>query len=110
MKYWNNINRSGLRRVRGIGVSTFLLRWVAYCCFNMFPANSRVGIIVGPRMELAIDLIDRFKALFDKIAPGLFDGSKSTEAIINHNITVSAFPVIPLANSKRFGLSEDVGD
>jgi hypothetical protein len=40
---------------------------------------------------LAIDLIDRFKALFDKIAPGLFDGSKSTEAVVN-SIVVSAFP------------------
>jgi hypothetical protein len=40
---------------------------------------------------LAEDLIARVKGLFDKIAPGLYDRTKSTEAIIN-NVTVSAFP------------------
>ena len=75
-----------IKKSRGIGVSTFLLRWVAYCCFNKFPANSRVGIIVGPRMELAIDLIDRFKALFDKIAPGLFDRQQEHRG--NHKQTL----------------------
>lgn len=80
-----------IKKSRGIGVSEFILRWIAYCCFNVFPPGSRVCVIVGPRQLLAEDLILRFKRLFDKIAPGLFDRSKSTEAIIN-GITISAFP------------------
>ena len=80
-----------IKKARGIGVTEFSLRWLAYCCFNVFPPGSRVCIIVGPRQCLAEDLIARFKGLFDEIAPGLFDRTKSTEAIINQ-VTVSAFP------------------
>ena len=80
-----------VKKARGIGVSEYLLRWIAYCCFNVFPAGSRVCIIVGSRISLAEDLIARLKGLFDIIAPGLFDRTKSTEAVIN-NVTISAFP------------------
>ena len=80
-----------IKKSRGIGVSEFLLRWIAFCCFNVFPPGNRVCIIVGSRISLAEDLISRAKGLFDKIAPGLYDRTKSTEAIIN-NVTVSAFP------------------
>lgn len=80
-----------VKKARGIGVSEYLLRWIAYCCFNVFPAGSRVCIIVGNRISLAEDLVARLKGLFDKIAPGLYDRTKSTEAIIN-NVIVSCFP------------------
>jgi hypothetical protein len=80
-----------IKKARGIGVSEFILRWIAYCSFNVFPAGSRVCIIVGNRISLAEDLIARLKGLFDKVAPGLYDRTKSTEAIIN-NVVVSAFP------------------
>lgn len=80
-----------IKKSRGIGVSEFILRWIAFCCFNVFPSGSRVCVVVGPRQLLAEDLILRFKRLFDKIAPGLFDRSKSTEAIIN-GVNISAFP------------------
>ena len=50
---------------RGIGVTTFLLRYIAWCCVCGFiPQNSRVCIITGPRIDLAEDLIARFKGLF----------------------------------------------
>jgi hypothetical protein len=80
-----------IKKARGIGVSEFILRWIAYCCFNVFPAGSRVCIIVGNRISLAEDLIARLKGLFDKVAPGLYDRTNSTEAVIN-NVVVSAFP------------------
>ena len=72
-----------IKKARGIGVSEIILRWIAFCCFNVFPPGSRVCIIVGNRISLAEDLIARLKGLFDKIAPGLYDRTKSTEAIIN---------------------------
>jgi hypothetical protein len=52
---------------RGIGCSEFLLRYIAWLCLSYFPTNSRVCFIVGPRIDLAEDLIARFKGLFDKI-------------------------------------------
>ena len=50
---------------RGIGVTTFLLRYIAWCCIgNILLPNDRVCIITGPRIDLAEDLIARFKDLF----------------------------------------------
>jgi hypothetical protein len=60
---------------RGIGVTEYLLRYIAYNCITGgFPTGSRVCIITGPRIDLAEDLIsNRFKGLFLKVAPKLFD-------------------------------------
>lgn len=80
-----------IKKSRGIGVSEFLLRWIAFNCFNNYPPNSRVFFTVGPRQNLAEDLIDRFKGLFDNIAPNLFDRTKSTEAVVN-DVTITAMP------------------
>ena len=50
---------------RGIGVTTFLLRYIAWCCLvESYFTNARVCIITGPRIDLAEDLIARFKGLF----------------------------------------------
>jgi hypothetical protein len=52
---------------RGIGVTEFLLRYIAWCCIEgKFSFGSRVCIITGPRIDLAEDLIARFKGLFEK--------------------------------------------
>jgi hypothetical protein len=77
---------------RGIGCSEFLLRYIAWCCVcREFSANSRVCIITGPRLDLAEDLIARFKGLF--IKEMLFQSNKtaSTVAYLN-GVRVEAFP------------------
>jgi hypothetical protein len=52
---------------RGIGVTEFLLRYIAWCCvIKKIIANSRVCIVTGPRIDLAEDLIARFKGLFSQ--------------------------------------------
>jgi late competence protein required for DNA uptake (superfamily II DNA/RNA helicase) len=66
---------------RGIGVTEFLLRYVAWCCLrDKFVPNSRVCIITGPRIDLAEDLIVRFKGLFQNNFSGrnYLDGIQST--------------------------------
>jgi hypothetical protein len=84
--------RIWIKKSRGIGCSEFILRYLAYnCVTGIFPPGSRVCIIVGPRIELAQDLINRFKGLFSKVAPKLFDRTASTTAIIN-GVKVEAFP------------------
>jgi hypothetical protein len=50
-----------IKKSRGLGVTEFLLRYVAYYCTSgKFTANSRVCIVTGPRIDLAEDLIARF--------------------------------------------------
>jgi hypothetical protein len=76
---------------RGIGVTTFLLRYIVWCCLgNIFPNNSRVCIITGPRLDLAEDLIARFKGLFSDLL-SLNDRTQSTVAFLN-GVKVEAFP------------------
>ena len=53
-----------IKKSRGIGVTEFLLRYIAWSCYSSFSANSRVCIVTGPRIDLAEDLIARFKRLF----------------------------------------------
>jgi hypothetical protein len=48
---------------RGIGVTTFFLYWIAYCC-TKFQPNDRVCIIVDPRIDSAEDLITGLNGLF----------------------------------------------
>jgi hypothetical protein len=76
------------KKSRGLGVTEFLLRYIAYCCTSgKFAANSRVCIVTGPRIDLAEDLIARFKALFGNQK----DRTQSTVAIVN-GVKVEAFP------------------
>jgi hypothetical protein len=93
---WNFLNehkRIWIKKSRGIGVTEYLLRWVGYHCLTGgFPPGSRVCIVTGPRIDLAEDLIsNRFKGLFAKVAPNLFDKTRSTVAILN-SIKVEGFP------------------
>jgi hypothetical protein len=78
-----------IKKSRGLGVSEFMLRYIAYCCTSgKFTANSRVCIVVGPRIDSAEDLIARFKGLFGNLQK---DRTQSTVAIIN-GVKVEAFP------------------
>jgi hypothetical protein len=81
-----------IKKSRGIGVSEFLLRYLAYQIMTgEYPPGSRACLIVGPRIDLAEDLCDRFKGLFRKNFPNLFDKTRSTLALLN-GVKVEAFP------------------
>jgi hypothetical protein len=79
-----------IKKSRGIGVTEFLLRYIAWSCYSSFSANSRVCIVTGPRIDLAEDLIDRFKGLFRQNFLAN-DRTASTVAIVN-GVKVEAFP------------------
>jgi hypothetical protein len=83
-----------IKKSRGIGVTEFLLRYIAWCCYNRYPANSRVCVVTGPRIDLAEDLIARFKGLFREIF-AQNDRTQSTVAIVN-GVKVEAFHHIML--------------
>jgi hypothetical protein len=78
---------------RGIGLSSFMLRYIAWCCVSgVYSPNDRACVVVGPRLDLAEDLIARFKSLFTKTAyTQSFDRTASTVAFVN-GVSVEAFP------------------
>jgi hypothetical protein len=82
---------------RGIGCSEFLLRYIAWCCISgkiAGSAISRVCFIVGPRIDLAEDLIARFKSLLLGKNPQKSDFSDRTQSTVAYlnGVRVEAFP------------------
>ena len=57
-----------IKKATGLGVTEFMLRYMAWLCFQkegqFVPSGSQMCIVTGPRIELAITLIDRMKRLF----------------------------------------------
>ena len=82
-----------VKKSRGLGVTEFLLRYAAWNCLNgTLSQHSRVCIVTGPRLDLAEDLIARFKGLFSKIAESaISDRTQSTIAYLN-GVKIEAFP------------------
>jgi late competence protein required for DNA uptake (superfamily II DNA/RNA helicase) len=87
-----NYRHIWIKKSRGLGVTEFLLRYVAWCCTSgKIFQNSRVFIITGPRIDLAEDLIARFKGLFREENSSLNDRTQSSVAFLN-GVKVEAFP------------------
>jgi hypothetical protein len=56
------------KKATGLGVTEFMLRYMARLCLaTKSPKDSQMCIVTGPRIELAITLIDRMKGLFQNI-------------------------------------------
>jgi hypothetical protein len=54
-----------IKKATGLGVTEFMLRYMAWLCFtSRNKTGGQMCIVTGPRIELAITLIDRMKGLF----------------------------------------------
>ena len=54
-----------IKKATGLGMSEFMLRFMAWLCLkDNALAGSQMCIVTGPRIDLAIGLIDRMKRLF----------------------------------------------
>ena len=54
-----------IKKATGLGISEFMLRFMAWLCLkDNALAGSQMCIVTGPRIDLAIALIDRMKKLF----------------------------------------------
>jgi len=84
-----NHKRIAILKARDIGITTFLVRYITWCCLNRYEPKSRVLILTGPRIQLSQDLIARFKALFS--SPFQLPETEKTVAIIN-NVRLEALP------------------
>jgi hypothetical protein len=86
-----------IKKSRGIGCTEFLLRYLLYSCVTgKLGKNNRACIVTGPRIDLAIDLISRFKGLilsspFASSDPNDRTQNTMTMVMIN-TIRVEAFP------------------
>jgi hypothetical protein len=54
-----------IKKATGLGISEFMLRFMAWLCLkDNALSGSQMCIVTGPRIDLAIALIDRMKGLF----------------------------------------------
>jgi aromatic ring-cleaving dioxygenase len=82
-----------IKKATGLGISEFMLRFMAWLCLKGNSlSGSQMCIVTGPRIDLAIALIDRMKKLFagSKSLTTLFD---TKETVIELNgVKIEAFP------------------
>jgi hypothetical protein len=56
-----------IKKATGLGISEFMLRFMAWLCLkDNALSGSQMCIVTGPRIDLAIALIDRTKKLFSR--------------------------------------------
>jgi hypothetical protein len=85
-----NFKHVWIKKATGLGISEFYLRFIAWLCLkDNALAGSQICIVTGPRIELAIALIDRMKRLFTN--SGVTFGTKETVIQLN-GVKIEAFP------------------
>jgi hypothetical protein len=96
-----------IKKATGLGISEFMLRFMAWLCLkDNALSRSQMCIATGPRIDLAITLIDRMKRLF--AAGGSSSKSLATtitfdtkETVIELNgVKIEAFPSHHLCNER----------
>lgn len=81
-----------IKKATGLGVTEFMLRYMAWLCFaGSNQQNSQMCIVTGPRIELAITLIDRMKRLFSLHQTTVSFDSKQTVIELN-GVHIEAYP------------------
>jgi late competence protein required for DNA uptake (superfamily II DNA/RNA helicase) len=85
-----------IKKATGLGISEFMLRFMAWLCLkDNALSGSQMCIVTGPRIDLAIALIDRMKKLFaGNSSKGLISTTFDTkETVIElNNLKIEAFP------------------
>jgi late competence protein required for DNA uptake (superfamily II DNA/RNA helicase) len=82
-----------IKKATCLGVSEFMLRFMAWLCLrDNALTGSQMCIVTGPRIDLAIALIDRMKKLFAS-SKGIAATFDTKETVIELNgVKVEAFP------------------
>ena len=80
-----------IKKATGLGISELLLRYMAWLCVKDDRLRgSQMCIVTGPRIDLAITLIDRMKRLFKETTGLEFD---TRETVIELNgVHIEAYP------------------
>jgi hypothetical protein len=82
-----------IKKATGLGVSEFMLRFMTWLCLrDNALSGSQMCIVTGPRIDLAIALIDRMKKLFAS-TKGIAAAFDTKETVIELNgVKIEAFP------------------
>jgi hypothetical protein len=83
-----------IKKATGLGISEFMLRFMAWLCLkDNALSGSQMCIVTGPRIDLAIALIDRMKKLFaGSSSKGLASFDTKETVIELNNVKIEAFP------------------
>jgi hypothetical protein len=84
-----------IKKATGLGISEFMLRFMAWLCLkDNALSGSQMCIVTGPRIDLAIALIDRMKKLFaSSSSKGITTTFDTKETVIELNsVKIEAFP------------------
>ena len=89
-----NFRHTWIKKATGLGISDFMLRFMAWLCLkDNALSGSQMCIVTGPRIELAIALIDRMKALFRSTHGSNLITFDTKETVIELNgVKIEAFP------------------
>src|SRR5919107_2120658 len=80
-----------IKKATGLGISEFFLRYIAYICtLDSQLRTKRTCIVTGPRIDLAVTLMDRLKAIVSERS-GIVFNTKETVMILK-NTMIEAFP------------------
>ncbi len=81
-----------IKKATGLGISEFMLRFMAWLCLkDNTLSGSQMCIVTGPRIDLAIALIDRIKKLFSSTKALTTFDTKETVIELN-DVKIEAFP------------------
>jgi hypothetical protein len=83
--------RIWVKKATGLGVTEFMLRFMAWLALARYNEPNKQAsifcVVTGPRIDLAIDLINRLKRLFDKIT------FEDKNTVVNlGTVKIEAFP------------------
>jgi len=77
-----------IKKATGLGITEFMLRYIAWLCIrNDKLKGSQMCLVTGPRIDLAITLVERIKTLF----PTMRFDTKETVVQLN-GVKIEAFP------------------
>jgi len=83
-----------IKKATGLGITEFMLRYMAWLCLkddNL--KGSQMCIVTGPRIDLAIALIDRMKKLFYQVENKVKITFETKETVIDlSGVRIEAFP------------------
>jgi hypothetical protein len=88
-----NTKHIWIKKATGLGISEFMLRFMAWLCLkDNALSGSQMCIVTGPRIDLAIALIYRMKKLFaSSSSKGIITFNTKETVIELNNVKIEAF-------------------
>ncbi len=82
-----------VKKARGLGITEILLRYMSWLAvFDSTYHNCRFHIVTGPRINLAEELTDRIRLLFQNCKAGAIEVKQVGPIVYVNNVTIQAFP------------------